>query len=153
KLRHQIEPVDHAVYGRFLPVWHRIGVERKGAEAVLEVIGQIQGYAVPASVLEDQILRARVQEYDPRDLDAVMSSGVVVWRGVESLGPTDGRVALYLSSDAAHLLPEVIEAAASDSTSLQARVRDFLAAHGASFFSQILGGIGGGFRGDAIDAL
>src|SRR5262249_9781375 len=71
KLRHQIEPVDHAVYGRFLPVWHRIGVERKGAEAVLEVIGQIQGYAVPASVLEDQILRARVQEYDPRDLDAL----------------------------------------------------------------------------------
>jgi ATP-dependent Lhr-like helicase len=153
KLRHQIEPVDHAVYGRFLPVWHRIGVERQGAEAVLEVIGQIQGHAVPASVLEDQILRARVQDYDPRDLDALMSSGVVVWRGVESLGPTDGRLALYLASDAAHLLPEVTEAVAYDSTSLQTRIRDFLIAHGASFFPQILAGIGGGFRGDAIDAL
>src|SRR5262249_21329149 len=69
KLRRQIEPVDHSVYGRFLPAWHRIGVERKGIEALLEVIGQIQGYAVPASVFEDQILRARIPDYDPRDLD------------------------------------------------------------------------------------
>ena len=37
---------------------------------------------------------------------ALMSSGLVVWAGVESLGQTDGRIALYLAESAAYLLPE-----------------------------------------------
>jgi ATP-dependent Lhr-like helicase len=153
KLRRQIEPVEHAVYGRFLPVWHRIGVERRGPEAVLEVITQIQGYPVPASVLEDQILRVRIQEYDPRDLDVLMSSGAVVWAGVEALGPADGRVALYRIENAAYLLPVSTHATCDDRQPLHHQIREYLAANGASFFPQILSGIGGGFRGEMLDAL
>jgi len=152
KLRHQIEPVEHAVYGRFLPVWHRIGVERKGPEAALEVIAQIQGYPIPASVLEDQVLRARVQEYDPRDLDSLMSSGLVVWSGVESLGATDGRVALYLSESAGYLLEPGVPGATALGPVHQ-RIREYLESAGASFFPQIVAGTGGGFRGETLDAL
>jgi ATP-dependent helicase Lhr and Lhr-like helicase len=153
KLRHQIEPVEPAVYGRFLPVWHRIGEERQGLEAVLEAVSQIQGYPVPASVLEDQVLRARVGKYDPRDLDALVSSGVVMWVGVEALGPTDGRVALYLTENAAHLLPDRSTEASHERRPLQERIREYLSTSGASFFPQIVAGIGGGFRGETMDAL
>ncbi len=151
KLRHQVEPVEHAAYGRFLPVWHRIGVERQGPEAVLEVVAQIQGYPVPASVLEDQILRARIQDYDPRDLDGLMSSGMVVWAGLESLGATDGRVALYLTENAGHLLAE--PSTDFKEREIHRKIRDYLSTSGASFFTQILAGIGGGFKGETLDAL
>jgi ATP-dependent Lhr-like helicase len=153
KLRHQIEPVEHAVFGRFLPVWHQIGVDRAGPEALLEVIGQLQGYPIPASVLEDQVLRARIRDYDPRDLDGLMSSGAVVWKGVEALGTNDGRVALYLTERARHLLPPADVDVTDDPQSLQSRIRAYLASTGASFFPQILAGIGGGFRGEVLDAL
>ena len=150
KLRHQIEPVDHSAFGRFLPVWHRIGVERESPEAILEVIAQIQGYPIPASVLEDQVMRARVHDYDPHDLDALMASGLVVWAGVDALGTTDGRIALYLTESAATLLPDRLPPPVDD---VHQRIRDYLASAGASFFPQIVQGIGGGFRAEALNAL
>ncbi len=154
KLRHQIEPVEPAAYGRFLPVWHRIGVHRQGPEAVLEVVAQIQGCPVPASVLEDQIFHARIPHYDPRDVDGLVSSGMVMWTGVERIGATDGRVALYLTERAGELLPGSSGAmAAIDRQPVHDRISEYLASTGASFFPQILAGIGGGFRGDALDAL
>jgi len=154
KLRHQIEPVEHAVYGRFLPRWHRIGVERKGPDALLEVIAQIQGYPIPASILEDQILRVRLTDFDPHDLDFLVSSGLVVWFGIERIGPADGRIALYLAENAAHLLP--VRTQPEDGQlkgNVHQAVRQYLASAGASFFPQIVSGTGGGFRGETLDAL
>jgi ATP-dependent Lhr-like helicase len=153
KLRHEIEPVEHTVYGRFLPAWHGIGIQRKGPEAVLEVVGQIQGYPLPASVLEDQVVRARIPDYDARDLDALMSSGAIIWKGVEALGPTDGRVALYLTEGASTLLPGTDGEVIHDRDSLQFRIREYLSSTGASFFPQIVAGVGGGFRAEILDAL
>ena len=46
---------------------------------------------MPASVLERDILPARVQGYQPRMLDELLASGVV-WVGAGSLGRDDGRV-------------------------------------------------------------
>ena len=60
---------------------------------------------MPASLLESEILPARIDGYDPADLDAVAAAGEVVWVGVESLGERDGRVALYLADHLARLLP------------------------------------------------
>ena len=45
----------------------------------------------PASILETEILPARIDGYDPADLDAVTAAGEVVWVGVEPLGERDGR--------------------------------------------------------------
>jgi len=97
RLRHEIEPVDADALGRFLVSWHGVGSGRKGLEAVLDAIEQLQGSPVPASVLEREVLPARVDDYAPGMLDTLMSAGEVVWIGVEPLGDRDGRVALYLT--------------------------------------------------------
>ena len=60
---------------------------------------------MPASILETEILPARIDGYDPADLDAVTAAGEVVWVGVEPLGERDGRVALYLADHLSRLLP------------------------------------------------
>src|SRR5204862_903700 len=51
-LRREVEPVDPATFGRFLPGWHRIGQGRRGLDALVAAIEQLQGAAIPASALE-----------------------------------------------------------------------------------------------------
>jgi ATP-dependent Lhr-like helicase len=63
------------------------------------------GRAAAASILETEILPARIDVYDPADLDAVTAAGEVVWVGVEPLGERDGRVALYLADHLPRLCP------------------------------------------------
>ena len=46
---------------RFLPAWQGVGIDRSaGADRLAEVIAQLEGLALPASVLERDILPARV---------------------------------------------------------------------------------------------
>ena len=52
------------------------------------------GRAAPRLGPRSQILPARVADYRRRDLDELCAAGEVVWRGVEALGPNDGRIAL-----------------------------------------------------------
>ena len=104
-LRHEIEPVPVEVLGRFLPAWHGVGVEARGLDRLVEVVHQLQGCALPLSVIERDILPARVAGYTPALLDHLISIGEVVWAGRGALGASDGRVALYLRTDAARLLP------------------------------------------------
>ena len=105
KLRHEVEPVDQPVLGRFSTTWQGIVKRRHGADALLDAIEQLQGAPLPASILETEILPARIDVYDPADLDAVIAAGEVVWVGVEPLGERDGRVALYLADHLPRLLP------------------------------------------------
>ena len=67
KLRHEIEAVDADALGRFMVAWHGIGSRRRGLEALLDAVEQLQGAAMPASVLERDILPARVADYAPGD--------------------------------------------------------------------------------------
>ena len=108
KLRHEVEPVDQAVLGRFATTWQGIVKRRNGADALLDAIEQLQGAPLPASILETEILPARIDVYDPADLDAVTAAGEVVWVGVESLGERDGRVALYLADHLPRLLAPAV---------------------------------------------
>ena len=108
KLRHEVEPVDQAVLGRFATTWQGIVKRRHGADALLDAIEQLQGAPLPASILETEILPARIDVYDPADLDAVTAAGEVVWVGVEPLGERDGRVALYLADHLPRLLPPTV---------------------------------------------
>ena len=97
KLRHEVEPVDQTVLGRFATTWQGIVEAAHGPDALLDAIEQLQGAPLPASILETEILPARIDVYDPADLDAVTAAGEVVWVGVEPLGERDGRIALYLA--------------------------------------------------------
>ncbi len=156
KLRHEIEPVDADALGRFAVAWHGIGSGRVGLEPVLDAIEQLQGAAVPASVLEREVLPARVENYEPGMLDTLMAAGEVVWTGVEPLGERDGRIALYLTDHMQRLLgPQsaIHDPKAAKLDERSAAIVDFLGAHGASFFTAIHHGAGGGFPNDSVEAL
>jgi ATP-dependent Lhr-like helicase len=151
RLRHEIEAVEADALGRFMMAWHGIGSKRRGLEALLDAIEQLQGAAVPASVLERDILPVRVDDYTPAMLDTLMAAGEVVWVGVERLGDKDGRIALYLTDHLTRLRPPVAAPPALDGR--VKAVRDYLASHGASFFAAIREGTGQGFPTDTVDAL
>ena len=53
------------------------------------------------------MLPARVARYQPAELDALTGSGELVWRGRESIGGNDGRIALYRADRYALLAPPV----------------------------------------------
>ncbi len=151
RLRHEIEPVDIQALGRFLVSWHGIGSSRRGLEALLDAIEQLQGAAVPASVLEREVLPGRVDDYTPAMLDTLMSAGEVVWVGLEPLGERDGRVALYLTDHVARLRPPF--APRPELEGRAAEIVDYLREHGASFFAAIHEGTGSGFPNETVDAL
>ena len=54
---------------------------RRGLDALVEAVGALQGAALPASVLEADVLAARVADYRPADLDALCTAGELVWVG------------------------------------------------------------------------
>ena len=56
-----------STFARFLAAWHGIGRGRRGTDALVEAIEQLQGVAIPASVLERDVLPARVDGYRPGD--------------------------------------------------------------------------------------
>jgi len=95
--RRQIEPVEPSTFGRFLTQWQGVLKPRAGLDALLDAIESLEGAPLLASVLESDILPARVHNYRPDDLDTLLAAGEVVWRGIEPVGDRDGRVALYLT--------------------------------------------------------
>ena len=171
RLRQQVEPVETDALGRFLLSWHGIGSARRGADALLDAIEQLQGAPLTASVLEREILPSRVADYQPAMLDALMAAGEVVWVGAEPLGDRDGRISLYLTDHVMRLagpnrlrsqselrrVPPQPEAKAEEPGPAPhgraVDVRDYLRDHGASFFAAIHQGTGEGFPQETVDAL
>jgi ATP-dependent Lhr-like helicase len=155
KLRHEIEPVDQAVLGRFTTTWQGIVKRRHGADALLDAIEQLQGAPLPASILELEILPARLDLYDPADLDAVTAAGEVVWIGVEPLGERDGRVALYLADHLPRLLaPQLAQLQQGlELSGRETAILEALRSSGASFFGPLHEAVGGGYPGETVDAL
>jgi len=150
-LRHEIEPVGTDALGRFLVSWHGLGSGRLGLEPLLDAIEQLQGASIPASVLEREVLPARLRDYEPSMLDTLMAAGEVIWVGVEPLGERDGRIALYLTDHLARLRPPAAVAAVVEGRAAEAL--DYLRQHGASFFAAIHAGTGGGFPQETVDAI
>ena len=52
KLRREIEPVDAAAYGRFVLEWQAVANRRRGKDALLETVAQLQGCPLAASALD-----------------------------------------------------------------------------------------------------
>jgi len=152
KLRREVEPVEPAAFARFLTAWQGVAEPRAGLEALLSAVEQLQGYPIPASVLESEILPARVERYRPADLDYLLASGEIVWRGLEPLGPSDGRVALYLTDRASLLAPPPRPLTAASEGPLAAEVRSLLAKRGALFFPDLAAETGA-FAGDLVAVL
>ncbi|WP_240690752.1 MULTISPECIES: ATP-dependent helicase [unclassified Amycolatopsis] len=112
RLRAEVEPVEPAALGRFLPSWHGIGARLRSAptaDDVLSVVEQLAGAPLPASAVESLILPSRLPGYSPALLDELTTAGEVTWAGCGSLSGGDGWLALAPSDVADLLLPEVEE--------------------------------------------
>ncbi|HEU5020391.1 MAG TPA: helicase-related protein, partial [Bryobacteraceae bacterium] len=81
RLRREIEPVSALDLHRFLCRWQHVapGTQLHGAEGTLQIIRQLQGYEIPASAWESEILSRRIRNYDPEYLDELCLSGEVMW--------------------------------------------------------------------------
>jgi ATP-dependent Lhr-like helicase len=160
KLRKAIEPAPAHRFARFLVEWQGVtsGGEREAigrrpptVDALLGAIGRLEGCPVPASVLETEILPARVPGYSRHLLDQVLASGEVSWAGVEPIGHDDGRVALYLTEHEP-LLARWIGEDARPSGALHDAVRAVFERRGAVFFPELARAVGG-FPGDVLSVL
>ncbi|MGH3435314.1 MAG: ATP-dependent helicase [Sciscionella sp.] len=142
RVRAEIEPVEQAALGRFLPAWHGIGARLRSAptaEDVLGVVDQLAGAPLPASALESLILPARLPGYSAALLDELTSTGEVVWSGCGALAGGDGWVALAQADVAEELLPDIEDSVAG--TPLHHAVREALRG-GALFFRQLADRVG-----------
>ena len=155
RLRQEVEPVESTALGRFLVGWHALGRPKQGLDGLLDVIEQLQGVPVAASVLDGEILAARVHNYSPAMLDTLLGAGEVTWIGVEPLGERDGRIALYLTDNLDKLLPpEALGGTRNDGLSeREAAIVAHLHRHGASFFVPLHDAAGGGFPQETVDAI
>ena len=171
RLRKQVEPVEPHVFVRLLTSWQGLVRKRPGLDALLDAIEHLQGVPLPATVFESEILAARVENYQPEDLDALCGAGEVVWRGVEPIGDRDGRLALYLTDNFGRLAgpgPAALDHARAGETGphrqaeaglhqeLSDRERaivEHLDSVGASFFVAIHDAAGSGYPGETVEAL
>jgi ATP-dependent Lhr-like helicase len=80
-LRKQIEPVTAAVFMRWLFRWQHVspGSQTRDEHGTLQVLRQLQGFEVPASAWERQVLARRISNYDPKLLDQLSLTGQVGW--------------------------------------------------------------------------
>ena len=153
RLRQEIEPVEARDFVRFLFEWQRVAPEARveGADAVANIVAQLEGFEAPAAAWETEILPARVNEYDPVWLDELSRAGRVVWTRIAPLHASGERAPSPVRTTPIALasrrnLP-IWAALARDGDGAEAstraqRIVEFITEHGASFFDEIVDGTG-----------
>ena len=102
RLRREVEATDRRELARFLPSWQNVDVHGRtgaGEDRLREALVPLQGVALTPKTWERDVLPRRLGAYSPAWLDALCTSGEVVWIGAGPLGKNDGRVALYFRED------------------------------------------------------
>ena len=135
-LRREVEPVEPDALARFVPAWHGIPAERRGPDAIVDVIGLLAGAPIVASTLERDVLPARLAPYQPNQLDELCAAGEVVWTGAGSIGARDGRIRLCFADQLPLLMPGWVVVERPDGQRHDA-IRTLLRAQGASFWGQL----------------
>lgn len=81
RLRKEIAPVTTAEFIRWLLKWQHLtpGTQLRGEQGLLEIIKQLQGFEIPAKVWERQIFAKRMIDYDKSLLDRLCLSGAIGW--------------------------------------------------------------------------
>ena len=160
RLRKEVEPVEQQTLARLFTHWQGVLTPRRGLDALLDVIETLQGAPLPASLLETEILPARIAGYKPADLDTLIAAGEVTWAGFEPIGERDGRIGLYLAEKLPLLWPVVnttqaasVMEGSSATKEREDRIVEYLRTHGASFFQNLHDGVGGGFQNESLEAL
>jgi ATP-dependent Lhr-like helicase len=166
RLRKQIEPVTTAQYLRWLLRWQHLdsGSQLAGERGLLEIIGQLQGFEIPANAWERDILARRLRDYDPKQLDQLCLTGAVGWgrlsphpatvatsengnataSATRRVVPTKVAPITFFVRETADWLPHRRHGE-TDERSLSPVAREllqWLSTRGASFFSDVVRGTG-----------
>jgi ATP-dependent helicase Lhr and Lhr-like helicase len=165
-LRRQIEPVPSATFMRWLLRWQHVapGSQLRDERGTLQVLKQLQGFEIPASAWERQVLARRVSNYDPTLLDQLCLTGAVGWGrlsphpamlddpsgGTRRVVPTSvAPITFFVRDDAEWMaLPSVHSAHEQARHEIKGlspgsrEVMEFLRSRGASFFVDIVRGTG-----------
>jgi len=150
ELRREVEPVEQVALARFLPEWHGLDRPRRGADALVQALTQLQGAAIAASVLETDVLPSRIADYSPAALDALIASGAIVWAGAGGLGSNDGKVRLFFRDQAPLLIDEPGE---PPEGAVHDALRDQLTSRGACFWPDLLAASGVAEQAEVLAAL
>jgi ATP-dependent helicase Lhr and Lhr-like helicase len=154
KLRAEIQPVPPAQFMRFLFRWHQLAgahgaddERREGESGLAAVLRQLEGFAAPALAWEEDLLGARVKDYEPAMLDRLCAAGRVVWwRPTENgetstlkTGPIRGTPIVLCERDALTHWQQAASSATEEAplSSRAQRVLEALRSHGASFFADL----------------
>ncbi len=152
RLRAEIEPVTAQDFMRFLLRWQRVAPEQQGegAQALISVIEQLEGFDAPAVAWEGDILPARVRDYVHDDLDGLCVAGRVAWARLHppaggANGPVRSTPVAILPRKSLHVWrcvgadPCVRPDSGDSALSSRAQaIADVLAQRGASFFDDLL---------------
>ena len=81
RLRREIDPVTAQDFMRFLLRWQHVapGTQLEGRGGVRQAVAQLGGFEAPAASWEQDLLRARVPDYDANWLDELCLAGDVAW--------------------------------------------------------------------------
>ncbi|CAN7206810.1 DEAD/DEAH box helicase [Arthrobacter sp. LjRoot78] len=148
-LRAEVEPVDGAAYGRFLPAWQNVRIPGRGRgqsalrglDGIITAVDQLSGVPVPASAWEPLVLAGRISDYQPAMLDELMAAGEVLWSGAGALPGNDGWVSLHLADSAELTLNPSPDYEPGDA---QQRLLEHLQNNGGGYFFRQLKDIAGG---------
>lgn len=148
-LRAEVEPVDAAAYGRFLPAWQNVRIPGggrgqpalRGLDGIVTAIDQLSGVPIPASAWEPLILAGRVSNYQPAMLDELMAAGEVLWSGAGALPGNDGWISLHLADSAELTLNPAPDYEPGDAG---LRLLDHLRNNGGGYFFRQLTEVAGG---------
>jgi ATP-dependent Lhr-like helicase len=163
-LRKQIEPVTAAIFMRWLLRWQHVspGSQTRAEHGTLQVLRQLQGFEIPASAWERQVLARRISNYEPKLLDQLSLTGAVGWGrltphpamledsagGSRRVVPTSVAPITFFVRDEAEwmALPSVRSAHQEAEQEIRGlgpgarEVLSFLGTRGASFFADIVRG-------------
>lgn len=163
--RKEIEPVSATEFMKFLISWqHAAPATRlRGRDGVLQVIKQLQGLELPAPAWEQFVLPARIENYDPADLEHLCLAGVVAWGRLRSEIPDldepsaekkrrhnprrptrNAPIAFLLREERDYFLDAVTspQETLAMLSPIARQVADYLGTRGASFLSDIARGTG-----------
>jgi len=141
RLRAEIEPASAAEFMRFLLHWQHVAGEDqvKGAEGLMAVVEQLEGFELAAAAWENDVLPARVADYDGAQIDQLCLSGRIAWGRLTPGTKAPLRtspIALMQRQNAAHWGVE--KDLVSDFSSEAKAARDALEKRGASFFHELV---------------
>jgi len=81
RLRRAIEPVSRRSFMRFLCEWQHVSAvtRRRGPDALVAALSQLEGYEAAAGAWESELLPARIDDYAIHWLDELCRAGRIGW--------------------------------------------------------------------------